>query len=71
MILFFSGVMATIGLIGLFSAGYLLGNKNTPKNIARPPTVDEEVKLKQMAIKRDFNNLMAYDEHKAYSKKVN
>jgi hypothetical protein len=70
MILFFSGVMATIGLIGLFGAGYLLGNKNTPKNIARPPT-DEEHQLKQLAIMKDFNNLMSYDEHKAYSKKVN
>jgi hypothetical protein len=70
MILFFSGVMATIGLVGLFGAGYLLGNKNTPKNITRPPT-DEEHQLKQLAIMKDFNNLMSYDEHKAYSKKVN
>jgi hypothetical protein len=68
MILFFSGVTATIGLIGLFYAGFLVGNKNTPKNIARPPTADEEQRQKQMAIMRDFNNLMSYDEHKAYKK---
>jgi hypothetical protein len=76
MTLFFSGVMATIGLVGLFCAGYLLGNKKTPKSIARPPSnriegEEREYMKKQLQIQKDFNEVMSYDEHKAYSKKVN
>jgi hypothetical protein len=68
MALFLSGMGVTIGLILMLGAGYLLGKKNTPKVIVME---DEEQRLKQIEKARQFNNLMSYDEHKAYGKKVN
>jgi hypothetical protein len=68
MALFLSGMGVTIGLILMLGAGYLLGKKNTPKAIV---TEDKEQRLKQIEKARQFNNLMSYDEHKAYGKKVN
>jgi hypothetical protein len=70
MALFLSGMGATIGLILMLGAGYLLGKKNAPKTITRL-SEDEEQRLKQIEKARQFNNLMSYDEHKAYGKKVN
>jgi hypothetical protein len=68
MALFLSGMGATIGLILILGAGYLLGKKNAPKAIV---IEDEEQRLKKIEKARQFNNLMSYDEHKAYGKKVN
>jgi hypothetical protein len=76
MILFFSGVFAMVGLSLILGAGYILGQKSTPKP-NREQTPDEvheleEQRRKQKVIAKDFNNLMAYDETIAYArKKVN
>jgi septal ring-binding cell division protein DamX len=76
MILFFSGVFATVGLLLILGAGYLLGQKSTPKPNREQTTEEqhelEEQRRKQKEIAKDFNNLMAYDETIAYArKKVN
>lgn len=69
MILFFSGVFAMIGLALLFGAGYLIGQKNTPKTITRPPTQDEDAINQQKAIQRDFRTVMNYSVEKAIERK--
>jgi len=69
MILFFSGVFSLVGLLLLFGAGYLIGQKNTPKTMTRPPTQDEDEVIRQKAIQRDFNTVMNYSVEKAIERK--
>lgn len=72
MILFFSGVFATVGLVAMVWASYTLGKRNTPKrNLSNEEQTElEKQRKKQMAIKKDFDNLMSYDLDKAYARKV-
>lgn len=69
MILFFSGVFATVGLFAILRAGYILGQRSTPK----PERVanDDEARKQQIKLKKAFDNLMSYDLDKAYARKVN
>lgn len=78
MILFFSGVFAMLGLLLMLGAGYMLGRRNTPKAIARPPTVaelaaerieQEEKKRVQKQLQKEFTMVMGYNEQKAYQRK--
>lgn len=68
MILFFSGVLSVIGLIAMFGAGYLIGQKQTPKQSIK--AVDEELVRKRQKMHEHFNKLMTYDVDVARGKKV-
>jgi hypothetical protein len=69
MITFLSGMGAMLGLMLMLGAGYILGQRNTPRN--RPSSTEqEEEKRKRKELDRQFNNLMSYDDRKAYERKV-
>lgn len=70
MILFFSGVFATVGLFAMLGAGYMLGQRSTPKP-ERVANDDDEARKQQIKLKKAFDNLMSYDLDKAYARKVN